>query len=107
MAKLFAVLEGVQDGVVLSGWIQIDETLWPLAAKDRPRMPEGSEMPGGYSRSKQRVGVGRDGSDASVFAFEGLGKTSGARALAALGPRIAPGSSLVHDMENDHNRLMR
>lgn len=31
MAKLFAVLEGVQDGVVLFGRVQIDETLYPLA----------------------------------------------------------------------------
>lgn len=107
MAKLFAVLEGVQDRVVLSGRVKIDETLRPLARADQPRMPDGSRMPGGFSKSKICVGVGCDGSDRSVFAREGLDKTSGARKMEAFGSRIAPGSVLVHDKENEHNRLVR
>lgn len=58
MAKLFAVLEGVQDGVVLSGRVQMDEMLYPLALSDQPRMPDGSKMRGGYSKSKICIGVG-------------------------------------------------
>lgn len=64
-------------------------------------------MPGGFSKSKICIGVGCDGSGRSVFAREGLGKTSGARTMEALGPHIAPGSALVHDKENGHNRLVR
>jgi len=100
MAKLFAVLEGVQDGVGLSGTVQIDETLYPLAAKDQPLMPDGSKMRGGYSRSKICIGVGCDGNGRSVFRREGLGKTSGAKTMAAFGSHIAPSSRLVHDKEN-------
>ena len=47
------------------------------------------------------------GSGAAVFADEGLGKTSGARTVAAFGGRVARGSTLVHDTENGHNRLVR
>lgn len=105
-AKLFAVLEGVQDQTVLSGRVQIDEMLYPLALADQPLMPDGSRMPGGYSKSKICIGVGCD-RERSVFRREGLGKTSGERTVKALGPHIAPGSTLVHDMENGHNRLVR
>lgn len=48
-----------------------------------------------------------DGHGASVFANEGLGKTSGARTVAAFGGCVASGSTLVHDTENGHNRLVR
>mgnify|MGYP003100126553 CR=1 FL=1 len=48
-----------------------------------------------------------DGHGASVFANEGLGKTSGVRTVAAFGGCVAPGSTLVHDTENGHNRLVR
>jgi len=106
MAKLFAILEGVQDKTMLSGDVQIDETLYPLAAKDQPAMPDGSKMPGGFSRSKICIGVGCDNNGNSVFKREGLGKTSGAKTMAAFGGHIAPGSRLIHDMENGHNRLV-
>lgn len=106
-AKLLAVLEGVQDGAVLGGRVEIDEMMYPLPLAEQPRMPDGSKMPGGFSRSRHCIGIGCDGRGASVFANEGLGKTSGARTVAAFGGRIAPGSTLVHDMENGHNRLVR
>jgi len=106
MAKLFAVLEGVQDGTVLSGTVQIDETLYPLAAKDQPTMPDGSKMRGGFSKSKICIGVGCDDNGRSVFRKEGLGKTSGTKTIAAFGNHIAPGSRLIHDMENGHNKLV-
>jgi transposase-like protein len=107
MAKLFAVLEGVQGDTVLAGTVQIDETLYPLVARDQPLMPDGSRMPGGFSKSKICIGVGCDKYGRSVFKREGLGKTSGAKTMAAFGGCIAPGSTLVHDMENGHNRLVR
>jgi len=107
MAKLFAVLEGIQESVMLSGTVQIDEKLYPLAAKDQPLMPDGSKMPGGYSKSKICIGIGCDGHGGSLFVREGLGKTSGAKTMAAFGSHIAPGSTLIHDMENGHNRLVR
>jgi transposase-like protein len=107
MAKLFAVLEDIQYTTVLSGVVQIDETLYPLAAKDQPLMPDGSKMPGGFSKSKICIGIGCDDKGNSVFKEEGLGKTSGAKTMTAFGSHIVPGSILVHDKENGHNRLVR
>lgn len=107
MAKLFAVLENVQCSTVLSGVVQIDETLYPLAAKDQPLMPDGSKMRGGYSKSKICIGVGCDNRGNSVFKREGLGKTSGTKTMAAFASHIEPGSRLIHDMENGHNKLVR
>lgn len=99
LAKLLAVLEGVQEGAVLAGRVEIDEMMYPLPLADQPRMPDGSKVPGGFSKGKHCIGIGCDGSGASVFADEGLGKTSGARTLAAFGGHVARGSTLVHDME--------
>lgn len=97
----------MQEGAVLAGRVEIDEMMYPLPLADQPRMPDGSKVPGGFSKGKHCIGIGCDGSGASVFADEGLGKTSGARTLAAFGGHVARGSTLVHDMENGHNRLVR
>lgn len=48
MGKLFAVLEGVQEGIVLSGRVYIDETYWPLTAKDAVRNPDGKLLWGAF-----------------------------------------------------------
>lgn len=105
MAKLFAVLSGVQDGVVLSGRVWVDETYWPVAAADAVRKPDGS-LPRGLSRNQMCIAVGVDGSGASVLVHEGLGKPSRGRTWGALGAHIAPGSLLVHDKEGSHAVLV-
>ena len=38
LAKLLAVLEGVQEGAVLAGRVEIDEMMYPLPLADQPRM---------------------------------------------------------------------
>jgi len=106
MAKLFAVLEDVQEDTVLSGRVQIDETFYPLAAKDQPLMADGSKMRGGFSRSKMCIGVACDKNGQSVFKWEGLGKTNRLKTLDAFGSHITPGSVLVHDKENAHGFLV-
>ena len=106
-ARLFAVLEGVQDATVLGGRVQIDETLYPLALADQPRMPDGSKIRGGCSKSKLRIGIGCDGHGSSIYRYEGLGETSGAETMRAFGSNIERGSTLAHDSENGHNRPVR
>ena len=44
LAKLLAVLEGVQEGAVLAGRVEIDEMMYPLPLADQPRMPDGSKV---------------------------------------------------------------
>ncbi|MFR2950850.1 MAG: transposase [Collinsella intestinalis] len=106
LAKLLAVLEGAggrRPG--RPGGDRRDDV--PAAAGEPAEDARRLQGPGGFSKGKHCIGIGCDGSGASVFADEGLGKTSGARTLAAFGGHVARGSTLVHDMENGHNRLVR
>ncbi len=107
LAKVFAVLEGVQDGVVLSGRVQADETYYPLPAADALEGSRGKKP--GLSRNKICIAIAceerADGS--SVFRGCGLGKPSGKRALAAYGPHLERGCELVHDLESAHNAVVR
>lgn len=105
MAKLFAVLSGVQDDTVLSGRVWIDETYVPVAAKDAVRKPDG-KLPRGLSRNQMCIGVGVDDKGHVLVVFEGFGKPSKSRTWKAFGEHIAPGSTLVHDMEGAHAVLV-
>lgn len=104
-AKLFAVLDDIQDDVVLSGRIWVDETYWPVTAKDAMRRPDG-KLPRGLSANQMCIGVGVDDSGESVFFREGFGKTSKAKTRAAFGGHIEKGSELVHDMETAHDAIV-
>lgn len=105
MAKLFAVLEGVQDDVVLSGDVQIDEKYYPLAAKDQVLRPDGKK-PRGLSRNQICIAVGWCSEGSSVFLRMGLGKPSKARTWDAYGSHIQRGAKLDHDMEHAHGILV-
>lgn len=107
MAKLFAVLEGVQDGVVLSGRVQIDEKYYPLAAADMALNDDGSRLRG-FSRNHLCIAIGaQEGGGPCFFEHAGRGKPSNARAVAAYCRHIAAGSTLVHDMERSHAAVVR
>ena len=105
MAKLFAVLEGIQDGVVLAGDVQIDEKYYPLAAKDQVLRDDGKK-PRGLSRNQICIAMGCDSSGASFCGRMGLGKPSKKRTWDAYGPHIGRGSKLIHDMEGSHDVLV-
>lgn len=104
MAKLLSVLEGVQDGIVLSGRAQIDEACYPVPAAEQAAVD--GKKPRGLSRNKTCIGVGWDVMGKSLYIEEGLGKTSGAKTRDAFGSRIARGTKLRHDMEDGRNRLV-
>ena len=106
MAKLFAVLEGIQDDAVLSGTVWIDETYVSEAAGKLWHRPDGN-LPRGLSRNKICIAVGVDNGGRSVFVNEGKGMTTAARTWAALGTKIEPGARVVHDMETAHNKLVK
>ncbi|MBQ9069216.1 MAG: IS1 family transposase [Eggerthellaceae bacterium] len=105
MAKLFSVLDGIQDGVVLSGRVQIDETYYPVPVAQAIAV-DGKKLRG-LSRNKLCIGVGCDSGGRSLFDWEGYGKTSGAKTWGAFGGHVEVGSTLAHDMEKGHRRLVR
>ena len=106
LAKLFAVLSGIQDGVVLSGNVQIDEKYYPLPDSEQRRRADGTK-PCGLSRNLICIAVGCDDGGRSFFSRMGLGKPSEARARAAYAGHIAEGSHLIHDKERSHRVLVR
>jgi transposase-like protein len=105
LGKVFAVLDGVQDGIVLTGDVQIDETYYPVPVADTVTI-EGRRLRG-LSRNKICIGIGCDKRGSSYYANEGLGKTSSKRTMDAFSAHIAPGSRLVHDMEKSHRSIVK
>lgn len=105
MAKLFAVLDGIQGDTVLAGKVWIDEKYWPVASKDAVRTTEGKLLCG-LSKNQICIAIGVDESDRSIFLHEGFGKPSKSRTWAAFGDHIAAGSTLLHDMEHSHAVLV-
>jgi hypothetical protein len=106
MGKLLAVLGGIQDGIVLSGDVWLDETYWPVAAKNAVHRSD-AKLPRGLSKNQICIGVGVDGFGKSLYFCEGMGKTSRARTQDAFGSNIAPGSKLIHDLESAHGILIQ
>lgn len=110
LAKVFAVLDGVQDDVVLSGRVQADEMMYPVPAAEAEEGRRGRK-PGGYSRNQTCIAIAceerRTGHGPSVFRVLGRGKPSGERAKAAYCPHLEDGATLVHDRENSHNAVVR
>lgn len=106
LAKLFAVLAGTRDCVVLSGNVWIDERCHPLSGKDQRRKADGTK-PRGLSGSQICIAIGCDGKGRSFFSRLGLGKPSESGARAAYAGHIQRGSHLIHDMERSHKVLVR
>lgn len=106
MAKLFTMLEGIQDEVVLSGKVWIDETYISEVAGKLWHRPDG-KLPRGLSRNKICIGVGVDDCGQSIYVLEGQGIATTAKTWESFGGRVAPGSHLVHDMETAHNKLVK
>lgn len=101
MAKMFAVLEGIQGGTALSGRVQIDEKYYPVSASEMILNPDGSRLRG-FSRNHLCIALGVQEKGPCFAEGAGRGKPSNARALQAYAPHIAPGSTLVHDKERSH-----
>ena len=102
--KVFAVLEGVQDDVILTGKVQIDEAYYHIS--DTHIAADDAKNPHLLNQNKICIAVGCDDHKHSYFASEGLGKTSGAKTMAAFSGHIEQGSHLIHDMEKSHHKLI-
>jgi transposase-like protein len=104
LQKLFLTLEGVQDNIMLSGTVWLDETYYRVRAEDVVRDEEGGKLKG-ISRNQLRIAVATD-KENSVFIYEGTGKPSQKRTFETFVKRIAPASTLIHDKETAHKKLI-
>lgn len=105
VAKLFLVLDGIRDGVVLSRDVQIDEKYYPIARADERLNTDGSRKRG-LSKNKLCIAIGCDDAGRSVFIPCGMGKPGKARAWEAYGVHIKEGAFLTHDMEQAHSAVV-
>lgn len=103
LGKVFSVLDGIQDDVVLSGKIYLDETFFPvirsdIVSKDRKKLR-------GISRNKICVGVAVS-KEGCIILCENTNKPSMESTWRTFKDHIMPGSIIVHDGENSHSVLI-
>ena len=104
LQKLFITLDGIQDDIVLSGKVWLDETFYSVRSEDIVRKENGDELRG-LSRNQICIGVATD-KKRSIFIVEGTGKPSQKKTLEAFRRHIAPNSTLIHDEESAHKKLI-
>jgi len=105
LQKLFLTLETVQDSVVLRDRVWLDETFYTVRLPDIIRNEDGSKL-SGLSRNQICIGVATDKKN-TLFLVEGTGKPSQKKTFEAFAAHIEPGSTLIHDGEKAHEKLVR
>ena len=104
LEKLFLTLQNSQNSVVLSGTVWLDETYYSLMLRDRIR-DENRNLLRGLSRNQICIGVATDKKHTICF-VEGFGKPTQRRSYDTFKDRIASGSTLIHDKEKTHRKLV-
>ena len=105
LQKLFLTLEGVQSDVVLSGKVWLDETFYTVRSEDIVRKDDGNKLRG-LSQNQICIGVATD-KKYSLFLIEGTGKPSQKKTFETFRNHIEPGSTLVHDEDSAHKKLVK
>jgi transposase-like protein len=105
LQKLFLTLENVQDDVVLSEYIWLDETFYTVRSNDIERTDSGEKLRG-VSRNQICIGVATD-KQYSVFFVQGTGKPTQKKTFELFRKHINPCSTLIHDKESAHNKLVK
>ena len=105
LQKLFLTLEGIQDEIILSGKVWIDETFYSVISGDITRNNDGSKLRG-LSNNQICIGVATD-KQQTLFLVEGTGKPSQKKTYNTFRERIKPKSTLIHDKESSHKKLVK
>ena len=103
--KVFAVLEDIQDDIILEDKIYLDEMFFPVV-KSKEVLKDGKKLKG-ISRNKIAVACAFDNHDHLYIKVEYTSKPSDTSTWNALGSHIKPGSHLIHDGERSHGVLIR
>ena len=104
LAKLFMTLEGVQEGIVLSGDVWLDETFYRVRSDEVVLKENGAKLRG-LSQNQICIGVATD-KRRTVLMVEGDGKPTQKGTVQAFRNHIAKGSTLHHDGEAAHKKLI-
>jgi hypothetical protein len=105
LQKLFLTLETVQNSIVLADRVWLDETFYTVRTEDIIRNESGSKLRG-LSQNQICIGVATDKKN-TLFLVEGTGKPTQKKTFEAFRSHIKPGSTLVHDRESAHEKLVR
>lgn len=103
LKKIFLVLKNIQDDVILSGNVYIDEKFFTVIKKDIQKK-DGKKLRG-ISKNKICVATGTS-SSGSFFLVTHASKLSEKESLNSYGKHIKRGSTIVHDLEKAHNILI-
>lgn len=104
LEKVFLTLENSQNDVVLEGTVWLDETYYSLMMRDRVRNENGNLLRG-LSRNQICIGVATDKKHTICF-VESFGKPSQKRSYETFRKYIKHGSTLIHDKETTHKKLV-
>jgi len=91
--------------MVLSDCVWLDETFHSVRSGNIVRKDGGDKLRG-VSRNQICIGVATDKRN-TIFLVEGTGKPSQKKTLEAFRYHIKPGSTLIHDRETAHAKLIR
>jgi transposase-like protein len=105
LQKLFMTLEGIQDDIVLSGTVWFDETFYRVRSEDVELGEDGNKLRG-ISKNQICIGVATD-KHKTVFLVEGTGKPTQKRTYEIFSSHIEPKSTLIHDKEQAHKKLVK
>lgn len=104
LRKLFLTLEDCQKDIVLSGTVWLDETYYPVINSQIDRKEDGTKYRG-LSHNQICIGAATDKQHIICF-VEGIGKPSQKKILDTFVNHIEAGSTLIHDKETTHKKLV-
>ena len=105
LEKLFLVLESYQSSLKFSEQVWFDETFYSVRNEDIARTEKGGKLRG-LSSNQMCIGVMCDKSH-TLCIFEGYGKPSQKKTSELFKDHIAIGSTLIHDEDNAHKKLVK
>lgn len=104
LQKLFLTLERVQNDIILSDYVWLDETFYSVRSENIIHKENGDKLRG-LSRNQICIGVATD-KQYTIFLVEGTGKPSQKKTAEAFRSHIEAGSTLIHDKESAHKKLV-
>lgn len=104
LIKVFRILKGIQNNVVLQGTIVLDETYLPVI-KSKEVIKDGKKLRG-ISKNKIGVACAKDDKGNLILIATGTSKPSKKSTWEAYGSHIKAGSKIIHDDEHSHSILV-